>query len=148
MSVENGGVNVAETSGTVVRNHITDAHSGRIWRRRIGAGAAAVVAATGVLVATGQPAEAVTNDCGIVTCSLYLSRSETRSAVTPSGVVALVTGLLPGYFRFLAIAPGLFAIKAQEAAGKNECLRIRYTVVGNTPAIVGFYSSGNSHCHN
>lgn len=113
------------------------------WRRRAGAIGVAAAVATAALVAPATPAAAVTNDCGIITCSLYLSRSETRSAVTPSGVVALIAGLLPGPFRLAAINPGLMAIKSQEAAGKNECLRIRYTVVHNVPAIVGFYSSGN-----
>lgn len=122
----------------------------------------------------GSPAAAAgarpgaTKDCGIVTCSIYLSRSETQRAaadVLPhandgkdvlTGLAALVCA--PGG-PVVAAACGInvalrsnnFIGALQGARDGHGCLRIRFGPgpgpVGVTAVVYGFYNDGGKHCH-
>ncbi|NUW33952.1 hypothetical protein HTZ77_21315 [Nonomuraea sp. SMC257] len=93
-----------------------------------------------------------TLNCGIVTCSLYLSRGVTRTLATASDVAPdFRTRCAGSSNRRLALAcaaltAGVVAArwKLAEAARKNQCLRIRF--VPNPPAVVGLYSDGSVWC--
>jgi hypothetical protein len=104
-------------------------------------------------------------NCGWVTCSLYLSRAQTRQLNT--NII-----LAGGGFAGLATSCGLFALMSgpaavittvacgveitvygafmlnavSRAAGNNGCLRVRY-VPGPTPTLV-FYDDHSGYCHN
>jgi hypothetical protein len=91
--------------------------------------------------------------CGIISCSIYFSRSTTRSLTTPSGVIALVAGACtqlpnPGAkaaCTYIGLVTGVTNIKASECAGKNQCLRLRYVVPFTIP---GFYCDNSGYCSN
>ncbi|MFI7708540.1 hypothetical protein [Nonomuraea sp. NPDC049480] len=118
----------------------------------LGAGTAAPAQASqaaparSVAIATAQASSPITVDCGWVTCSLYFSRGLTRRMVTPTGAAAVISGTC-GHpaCRVITIGAGLIAVKAAEAAGKRQCLRIRF-VPSTPPVFAGLYSSGNGHC--
>ncbi len=114
-----------------------------------------IASSAGLLLACSLavPAQAigVNNNCGIVTCSVYFSRDLTKRMVTPSGVVAVVAGVLaPGPAKAVAVAAGIVSVKSSEAAGKNQCLRVRYTrpLPPQPSAVVGLYSDNSKYCHN
>lgn len=84
-------------------------------------------------------------NCQIATCSLYLSRAETRF-LADHGVKAAMTSLrIPEANPFLAIAGEVATQRAREAIRNNQCLRIR-TVPTAPPAAVGLYSDGGKYC--
>lgn len=115
----------------------------------------------GVLVRGSVAASPMTVvNCGIVTCSLYLSRAQTRQLNTNiiaagGGIAGLAASC--GLFSLMsgpaapivAVACGVsisvyggFMLNAvSRAAGDNGCLRVRY------PALA-FYDDHSSYCHN
>ena len=119
----------------------------RVWKVGVATVAGAFLSS---LVMAPAQASSVKFNCGIVTCSAYLSRDLTRKMVTPSGVVGVVAGVFaPGPAKAIAVAAGIVSIKASEAAGKNQCLRIRYTrPTQYGSSVVGLYSDKSSYCHN
>jgi hypothetical protein len=133
---------VAEGAASASAIAVTDA-SGRAVP------AASLRTAEGVVtVVAVQAKRPVTITCGVVTCSIYFSRAVTRRMVTPAGVVAVVTSLCGhAICKVIAAATGIVAAKASEAAGKNQCLRVRF---GRTvpPGIVGLYSDKSRYCMN
>ncbi|WP_181019440.1 hypothetical protein [Nonomuraea typhae] len=110
---------------------------------------ATAAAATPSAAATAGAAVAlrpVNVDCGWVTCSLYFSRSLTKRMTTPYEAAASLSGLCPHIAcKAFGAAAGVLAFKAKEAAGKNQCLRVRYERF--TYKVVGLYSDGSRHCH-
>jgi hypothetical protein len=109
----------------------------------------------------GSVSPMYTVNCGIITCSLYLSRSETRTAnydialygggiaglAAACGLLTLITGpagVVVGVACGVAIAvDGAFLLNAiTHAAADNGCLRIRW---GALPT--AFYDDHSSYCH-
>ncbi|MFI9559366.1 hypothetical protein [Nonomuraea endophytica] len=86
--------------------------------------------------------------CGWVTCSLYFSRSMARWIATDYGeAMGYVGDYCPANAcKIAALGGEVLKWKATEAAGKNQCLRIRYGRL--TWHVVGLYSDGSKHCHN
>ena len=104
-------------------------------------------------------------NCGIVTCSVYLSRSQTRAAnydialyggglaalAAACSPIAAMTGPAAGFVEFACLADiaieGAFLYTAiTHAAGDNGCLRIRYSAAGGLAA--AFYDDHSTYCHN
>ncbi|MDQ3231154.1 MAG: hypothetical protein M3Q07_04975, partial [Pseudobdellovibrionaceae bacterium] len=106
-------------------------------------------------------AEPFTENCGIATCSIYLTRNSTKelcerlcqysnastaaiataaaAACAPiGGVGAIVCGGAG------AVSGGFLIDKLQQAAGKNQCLRVRFVPGVNT--VTGLYSDDSEHC--
>jgi len=114
----------------------------------------------GSSIAVSQTPYSVTN-CGIITCSVYLSRAQTKSLnkninaygggiaglAASCGLFSLMTG--PAAV-FVAVACGVsiavyggFMLNAvSHAASSNYCLRVRY------PIPLAFYSDNSGYCHN
>ena len=136
----------------------------------------AAIASLALLVGTtAAPASAApaTLDCGIITCSLYLTRNTTQvvwsklinykntsnaaiagAAATACAAIAApftgpgaaVAGVACGGAG--AVYGGFFLDKLENAATKRQCLRIRYPV-GATPAfITGLYVDRSKFCKN
>jgi hypothetical protein len=87
------------------------------------------------------------------TNSLYLSRSTTKQLATALKVGSTAVNaikVMPLQLRLIAVASlGYWKMKADEAAGKNQCLRVRYIRIGSViKSTVGLYSDGSKHCHN
>jgi hypothetical protein len=103
-----------------------------------------------------------THDCGIATCSVYLTRNTTKelcerlcqysnastafigvvagAACFPlGGVGSLVCGGAAGIFG------GFFIDKLDQATQKGQCLRIRY--IPRTLNPIGLYADGSHFCH-
>jgi len=95
---------------------------------------------------------AVRWNCGIITCSIYFSRSVTRDMRFPGGVLALIrsssrcAGFPP--CAAVALASAVVALKASECASKNQCLRIRVTRFTPVPSVVGLYCDRSRFCSN
>lgn len=107
-----------------------------------------------------------TGTCGIITCSIYFTRGETRQInndilLAGGGIagLAVTCGLLalfpPPAGVILAVICGVgitvdgafFLNAVSHAAADNGCLRIRYTgVILLTP--VGYYDDHSSNCTN
>lgn len=101
--------------------------------------------------------------CGIVTCSIYMSRAETRKAHRDIALYGGGIGGLAGACTLLALIPvagvalavvcgvglpiyGAFFLNALDhAKNDNKCLRIRYNKLGGSYT---FYSDGSNHCKN
>lgn len=102
----------------------------------------------------------VTN-CGIITCSLYLSRAETRQAnydilawgggigglAAACGALAVITGpagvVVGAPCGALILVEGGFLLNAiSHAAGDGGCLRVRW---GALPT--AYYDDHSSYCH-
>lgn len=92
-------------------------------------------------------------NCGIVTCSMYFSRSVTRRMKTQSGVVATMSitcskapnPVIEGVCIGLSVTATIVALKAGECASKDQCLRVRMTL-SPVPAVVGLYCSKSKYC--
>jgi hypothetical protein len=113
------------------------------------------------LPGSGTLVHAMGGDCGIATCSFYFTRSQTKHihdniALAGGGIAALAStcGLIgsiagpPVGFVCAAGAAvyGSFFINAiNRAAGNNQCLRVRWLVVGGGYT---FYSDGSKYCKN
>lgn len=83
------------------------------------------------------------NNCGIVTCSYYFSRAHTRWIAVHGVYLAIADGIIPGWVaKIISVVIGVVTAKAAEAAGRNQCLRVRYGL------IVGLYSDGSGFCRN
>ena len=101
-------------------------------------------------------------DCGWVSCSLYLSRAQTRwlnynialaggalaSGAAFCGLAALISGLAAvfvgiGCAVFWAVYGAFLWNAVTHAAGDNGCLRIRYGALG-----FAFYDDHSGFCHN
>ena len=104
-------------------------------------------------------------NCGIVTCSVYLSRSQTLWAnhnislfgggtaalAIACTLIAVMTGPAAPFVEFACVAgiaiEGAFLLSAiAHAAGDNGCLRIRYSAAGGLAA--AFYDDHSTYCHN
>jgi len=85
-------------------------------------------------------------NCGIVTCSYYLSRKETRTLANNGLPVNTAVTFIPEIGPVLAAAGSVAIWKAQQAAKKNQCLRVR--TIGLSGAPVGLYSDGGKFCKN
>ena len=104
-------------------------------------------------------------DCGIVTCSVYLSRAQTRAAkhdidLYNGGIGALaiacaaIAAMTGPAANFVAAACGVdiviegaFLLNAiNHAADDNGCLRIRYSAAGGL--LAAFYDDHSTYCHN
>ncbi|MFI6502828.1 hypothetical protein [Nonomuraea typhae] len=110
--------------------------------------AGATAAATPAAAASGAAAalRPVNVDCGWVTCSIYFSRSLTKRMTTPYDAAASLSDLCSHVAcKAFGAAATVLAFKAKEAAGKNQCLRVRYERF--TYKVVGLYSDGSRHCH-
>jgi hypothetical protein len=81
-------------------------------------------------------------NCGIVTCSLYLSKKETHFVGHNGIVAAVAANMIPTIGGLLGIAHRVVNWKARQAAQKHQCLRVRFTPGG----IVGLYSDGSKFC--
>jgi hypothetical protein len=111
----------------------------------------------------GQTPPTAVNDCGVISCSVYFSRGETRAInrrinLAGGGIQGLATicGWMmsasgPAYHivglncTVAAITYGPFFLDAvTRAAADNYCLRIRYGPV--QPYL--FYSDNGQHCRN
>lgn len=84
-------------------------------------------------------------NCGIVTCSLYLSKKETKWVADNGMAAAIGAGLIPKVGLVLGSVAGLATWKSQQAAKKKQCLRVRFGSVAGVP-ILGLYSDGSKHC--
>lgn len=134
---------------------------GEGWSIYAEAASAASVKVSQVQVA-GSVTPMTVVDCGIITCSLYLSRAQTRQMNTNilaygGGIAGLAAscglfGLLTGPAAPIVVVAcgveigvlGGFLLNAiSRAAGDNGCLRIRY---GALPT--AFYDDHSSYCHN
>jgi hypothetical protein len=101
-------------------------------------------------------------NCGVATCSVYLSRAQTRSMNTniyaygggiaglaaSCGLLATFTGPAAPYVVVacaaeISIYGGFLLNAVSRAAGDNGCLRIRY---GALP--LAFYDDHSSYCRN
>jgi hypothetical protein len=126
----------------------------KIQRIAVVLGAAALLTETALsapasaaTIRTERASSPISVDCGWVTCSLYFSRPLTRRMVTPLGAAAvLIDKCKHPVCKAVAVGSALVALKANEAAGKHQCLRIRFTRT-IPPHFAGLYSSGNKHCH-
>lgn len=88
-------------------------------------------------------------NCGIITCSVYLSRKETHYVAENGMVAAIGAGLITGVAgKALAAAAGLATWKSQQADKKKQCLRVRIAPTPLPPGfgVVGYYSDGSKHC--
>ena len=104
-------------------------------------------------------------NCGIVTCSVYLSRSQTRAAnynislygggiaalAIACTLIAVMAGPAALFVEFACVAgmavEGTFLLSAiAHAAGENGCLRIRYSAAGGLAA--AFYDDHSTFCDN
>ena len=103
-------------------------------------------------------------DCGIVTCSIYMSRAETRRAHRDIALYGGGIGGLAGACTLLALIPvagvalavvcgvglpiyGAFFLNALDhAKSDNKCLRIRWNRVAGGGYT--FYSDGSKFCRN
>ena len=109
-------------------------------------------------------------NCGWVTCSVYLTRSETAnlwgrlgqyqnsSTAAIAGAAAaacaiVFSGTGPGAGVAAAVCGpagalyGAFFIdKLGQAANSGNCLRIRYTSVGPLPVVSGLYNDNSQYC--
>jgi hypothetical protein len=103
-------------------------------------------------------------DCGIVTCSMYLSRPQTiwanyNISLFGGGIAALamactaiaaMTGPAAPFVEFACVAgiavEGTFLLNTIiRTAGDNGCLRIRTSVAGGLAA--AFYDDHSTYCH-
>lgn len=103
----------------------------------------------------------VTN-CGYASCSLYLSREQTRwfnsnlaaaggvlaTGAAFCGLASLISGMGAvfvgiGCVAFWALYGGFLMNAVSRAAASNACLRIRYGALG-----FGFYSDNSGYCRN
>jgi hypothetical protein len=100
-------------------------------------------------------------DCGVATCSIYMSRSETAQAHRDIALYGGGLGGLAGACTILALIPvagvalaiacgiglpvyGGFLLNAMDHAyNDHRCLRIRYTRLGGGYT---FYSDGGKYC--
>jgi hypothetical protein len=145
----------------------TNENFARPSRRIVIRTALAAATAAGLVVTFAAPAQAAVVDNGIVTNSLYLSRSETRylnarleflgatggtGTIAACGYLAKVNPIAGGACLVGAGGYGTALVHAtQSAARGNGCLRVRYTnpnYTGGQSVIVGFYNDGGKHCHN
>lgn len=121
---------------------------------------------------SAAPANAAvaTVDCGIVTCSLYLTRNTTKeicerlcqysntsnaviagaaaAACAATGVGTIASGACAAAG---AVWGGFFIDKLQQATNANQCLRIRYlkpTPPVNAPVPTGLYVDRSGFCKN
>jgi hypothetical protein len=101
----------------------------------------AVNAAGEALAPEGGVSTKLKGNCGIIRCSLYLSRKETRQVAAKGVAAGIFAGLV---HKLLGAVTGLLTYSANEAAKKNQCLRIVY---GPT-AISGMYSDNSKYCYN
>ncbi|HYX37478.1 MAG TPA: hypothetical protein VE954_30615 [Oligoflexus sp.] len=107
-------------------------------------------------------AEIFTENCGIATCSIYLTRNSTKelcerlcqysnsSTAAIAGAAATACAPIGGIGAVVcgaagAVSGAFFIDKLQQAADKNQCLRLRYVPGVNTPT--GLYSDDSEHCH-
>jgi hypothetical protein len=81
-------------------------------------------------------------NCGIVTCSLYLSKKETHFVGHNGIVAAVAANMVPTIGGLLSAAHRVVNWKARQAASKHQCMRVRFTAGG----IVGLYSDGSKYC--
>jgi len=121
---------------------------------------------------TAYPVVADPNvNCGIITCSLYLTRTETArlwgqlSQYQNSSTAAI--GLAAGVACALVLSPtgpgaaiaavicagaaaiygGFFIDKLGQAANSGNCLRVRYTTVPGLPSVPnGIYNDNSQYC--
>lgn len=84
-------------------------------------------------------------NCGLVTCSLYLTRKETRYVAENGMAAAIAAGLIPKAGLVVSSAIGLATWKSQQAAKKKQCLRVRFGSAAGIP-LLGIYSDGSKHC--
>ena len=83
-----------------------------------------------------------------MSCSVYLSRQQTRTALTPSVFAAALVSSVPGPSDWGGdCRVGLVLAKIGEASSKNQCLRIRFTFLASGLTILGHYSDGSSYRH-
>jgi hypothetical protein len=105
----------------------------------------AATAATSTPSATSSvaiPASGV-NHCGIISCSYYFSRSTTKWIAVHGALAAIGLGFIPHWLaEYLGAIITFVNVKASQAAGKHECLRVRYG------AIVGLYADNSKYCKN
>jgi hypothetical protein len=112
----------------------------------------ATVAGAVLVALPAPPAQAapVAVHCGPLTCSVYFSRLVTGRMTTPLAVATVATTYVPGPGgKALGAVAGVVAVKASEAAGKRQCLRVRYlppTLATGLPVVVGLYSDGSRRC--
>lgn len=129
--------------------------------------AAATIVGLGLVTSmTATPANAAifTTNCGIITCSVYLTRNTTKeicerlcqysnasnaaiataaaAACLPLGGVGAVACGGAG-----AILGGFFIDKLNQATDANQCLRIRYTK-GSAAIPTGLYVDRSKYCKN
>jgi hypothetical protein len=101
--------------------------------------------------------------CGIVTCSIYMSRAETHKAHRDIALYGGGIGGLAGACTLLGLIPvagvalavvcgiglpvygGFFLNALDHAHNDNRCLRIRYNKLGGG---YSFYSDGSNYCKN
>jgi hypothetical protein len=100
-------------------------------------------------------------NCGIITCSVYLSRAQTKSLqnnvnayggglvglAASCGLFALMTGPAAVYVTvacaaLIGVYGGFMLNALSHAASSHYCLRVRY------PIPLAFYSDNSGYCHN
>jgi len=138
---------------------------------RITAMLAAVVITLGISLAVAPVASAdppftigaVTHNCGNVTCSVYVSRSGTRSidqfldnTVAEGGSCAAETagGFALGHVPYVGIPLGLYCgfrfeqidMVLDEAAEKNKCFKVTYLRRGG--AVTHISTNNGDYCKN
>jgi hypothetical protein len=107
---------------------------------------AAVDAAGRALAQEGDVTTKLTVNCGVVTCSYYLSRGETRAVANKGVLAADAAGLIPTVGPLLSKVVKIANDTAKAAAKRNQCLRVRVIALSGLP--VGIYQDGGRFCRN
>jgi len=150
----------------------------RTWRNRVLAVLVVFGVALGMTLASATTANAaplkaapitygaVTNNCGIVTCSIYISRSGTKSmnrfvsskvgqygawgaGTVVCGALGFVPYVGPGLGVYCGFRFAQFTQVLGEAAGKNKCFKVTYTrPVRGATTVTHISTNNGSLCKN
>ncbi|MBD6617665.1 hypothetical protein FNW02_17980 [Komarekiella sp. 'clone 1'] len=113
-----------------------------------------VIFASTLLATTAPASSAAIIDCGTIRCSIYFTRSETRTIAAGGGGVAGVLALAGSAGPYLAASAGVLTSVAAVAQNENRCLRVvylkesvrRHIPTTATPIITGLYRDSSRFC--